>query len=133
VGLHLFFLWLPGWFFAAIVYLLLAKAWGADRAELAAAAAPAPAPPAAPESTPAPNRTAMLLGGLLAAGMLALMLGGAIYVFTAGAAGTAEAKETYQQSHELFKNWLWLPTILYFVGALVWTTQRERQKPPAAA
>ncbi len=133
LGSHLFFLWLPGWFFAALAYVILAKVFGADRATVIEEPPPAPAPPPAAEATTPPNPMVMVLGGMLAVVMLVVMLGSAIYVFVSGAAGTAETQETYKESHELFKTWLWVPTILYFVGALMWTSQREKGKGQGTA
>jgi len=130
-GMHVFYIWLPGWVFTAVVYTALAMALGAREGEVAPEEpAPPPPPPRPPAKAQQISKPIMWTGGVLAAASLAAMLGLAIWTFASGAEGTEQSKAAYRESFGIFRKWLILPTLTYFVGALMWASQREKEKGP---
>lgn len=125
--LHLFFLLLPVWFFATVTYTLLSAAMGArawypeaeqhEAAEQARKAAERTflergAPVAGPGAG-GTGDSALAAARLTAILALAVCLGMAILVFLGGPL-------------DPFRNWLILPTLVYFVAATVWVVRKER-------
>ncbi len=124
-GLHLFFLLLPAWITATLGYIVLAGAMGArqDYPEAAADAAAetqrksaeakflasAAAAVAEEPGAGAGLRSAPAIVALLALAACAVM---ALQAFTSGDLAQ-------------FRGWLWLPTLVYFIAAILWVVSRE--------
>ncbi len=126
-GLHLFFLLIPTWIAATVIYLALASLLGARRDYAAQAAEETrnetarqerereylqnleQAQVTAPRSLDA---RACLLGGLSLAALLAC-LGLAVAVFLGAPL-------------EMLRTWLILPTLIYFVAASFWAFSRDK-------
>jgi len=133
LGVHLFFRWLPGWFIAALLYIVLSAMMGARAAPGESASEPAGAqlaggsghPPAPPKRAGAPLGTKAWIAGSVALLALAFCLALSLQVLIGGIADP----EMYQANMESYKGWFLIATIVYFVAAIVWTGEREKTKP----
>ena len=124
MGVHLFFRWLPGWFIASGLYLVICKVmagrWQIKASADEGAAATAPhIDSAGPASQAAPNKPLppiAWIAGAVSLISLILCLALPVSVFL----GRMES--------DTYKTWLMVVTILYFVGAIVWMMQREKSR-----
>jgi NCS1 family nucleobase:cation symporter-1 len=121
--IHLFFLALPTWVLAAVVYVLLSALAGA-RGPLPAEpveeiAAPPPAVPSAPPAAPAGDRA--LLPGLVALATLAALLVLPFWVVAAPAGG-------WEGRLASFKAIALALTAAYFVAGTVWMRASETRR-----
>ena len=125
LGVHLFFRWLPGWFIASGLYLAICKVMAgrwqikASADEGAAATAPridsvGPATQAGPNK---PLPPIAWIAGAVSLISLVMCLVLPVCVFL----GKMES--------DTYKTGLLIVTVLYFVGAIVWMTQREKSRP----
>jgi len=125
LGVHLFFRWLPGWFIASGLYLVICKMMAgrwqikASADEGAAATAPhidsvGPATQAQPNK---PLPPIVWIAGAVSLISLVMCVVLPVCVFL----GKMES--------DTYKAWLLIVTVLYFVGAIVWMTQREKSRP----
>jgi NCS1 family nucleobase:cation symporter-1 len=129
--LHLFFLTIPVWLTAAVLYLALAALAGAREAGPAAAAAAvnaqaaAAAPPAA-RTARGPRTPVGTAAGLVALAALVACLALPLWVYRAPAAEWAARLAS-------FKGWILGVTVLYFVGGVVWMNEdRKRRRLPVS-
>lgn len=132
LGVHLFFRWLPGWFLAAILYIILSAMMGAKAApgesaselmgaQLVSGSAHSSTPPAKPKR---PLGINAIIAGVIALLSLATCLALGLKVFLGGNTDPA----IYQANMTHYKNWFIIATIVYFIAAIVWTGQREKTK-----
>jgi purine-cytosine permease-like protein len=131
LGVHLFFRWLPGWFIAAGAYTLIclfgagplgARATPDDVIE-AKASPPgqvSPAQAAAAGPPPSAGPVAWIAGAVALLALAACLLL-PIMVFMSG---TDEA--TLAKNLDAYKTRMIYATILYFVGAIIYMSRRER-------
>ena len=122
LGVHLFYRWLPGWFIAAILYIVLSWLWGGRRVAGEPAVETRTAPPPAPHQPEAGGphvrlSTRAKVAGVAALLALATCLVLPVRVYLVGATEAAVAD---------YKTWFLLATIVYFVAAIVWSTEREK-------
>lgn len=124
--LHLFFLFAPVYLLTLVLYLILAPLGGARMAKGdealsvaestsgagMAAAADDLAPPAAAGRT-----VSRLAYGIIAVGSLVACLGLALYVY-------ASEADAFSARLAWFKQWLLVPTLVYFVAATLWQLSR---------
>ncbi len=124
-GLHLFFLLVPVWVAATLAYVVLAGAFGARQsypqaedeaqAETARKAAESAWLASAHEQAlgvrHSPGGLRRVSRGLALLALLAC-IGMGVWVFGGG-------------DLQLFRRWLWLPTLLYFAGAILWVIRSE--------
>ena len=124
--LHLFFLFVPVWFLTTVLYILFSSLAGA-RQQL----------PELPEDqlqadtvaeTGSPDEQAaqktdisLCICGITAVAMLALCLGGAVWVFVSG-------PEQYNGRIDSFHTMLIWPTLIYFVTGTIWAVKRDKAK-----
>lgn len=124
LGVHLYFLLTPVWIFTSALYLLLASVMGAKQKfdEAAEQEALESARKLAERNflTQPPFQNANTyrttnanLYGALAVLSLLCCLGIAIWAFFDAA------------HHEALKSWMWLPTITYFITAMLWVRAKE--------
>ncbi len=125
MGLHLYFLLLPCWFAATFVYTLMAALMGArqtyaegkvlDDAEQVRKAAELEFlnTHQQPLEVKTQRGKLSLVYGVSAIISLMASVGLAVWVFNGG-------------ELSVFKQWLWLPTLIYFVFALLWASVKER-------
>jgi len=130
LGVHLFFRWLPGWFLAATLYLVLARFLGAA-SEDQADSVEGPAATLMPSSdTPAEVAGAVgALGwtaGTVALLALAVCLVLPVRVFLSGGADA----QAYAANMDGYKRGLLIATIVYFIAAIIWQTSREKARMP---
>jgi len=136
LGVHLFFRWLPGWFLAAILYIVLSALMGAKTAsgesaseltgaQLVSGSARASAPPKKPQRQ---LGIKALIAGAIALLSLATCLTLGLQVFFGGNADP----EVYQTNMTHYKNWFIIVTIVYFIAAIAWTSQREKNRTEEA-
>jgi cytosine permease len=125
--LHLFFLLVPVWLFATVCYAVFAALMGArsaypeaDRYEAAERARKAAEREYLDRESTAAHTARRRPGDRITAAArgvavlsLVLCLGMAIRVLLGGSLDT-------------FRNWLILPTLMYFVAATVWIVRKER-------
>ncbi|GAB3113847.1 nucleoside transporter [Aestuariicella hydrocarbonica] len=123
-GVHLYFLLIPSWFIATGLYISLAIAFGAGRdygaaseqlesAEVQRREAEARfLASAALERAAAKSTSSISMASSAAVVSLLACVGIMIYVFREG-------------DLEQFKNWLLIPTVIYFISATLWVIQRE--------
>ncbi|HOW71954.1 MAG TPA: hypothetical protein PKY77_15250 [Phycisphaerae bacterium] len=129
MGVHLFFRWLPGWFIAAGLYVLLAAVMGSkavpgepvEKPIDAARGGPAARPDAAAKSAGGLPGFAWVAGGC-AVLSLAAIIALALRVFLGGGAD----ERIYNDNMESYKRGLMLVTVIYFAAAVVWQLQREK-------
>ncbi len=128
LGVHLFFRWLPGWFLAAALYLVLARFMGAalqgsaDPVEnLTARSMPSPTSPAEAAGT-----VGVLgwIAGSVALLALAVCLVLPLHVFLGGGADA----DAYAANVDGYKRGLLIATIIYFVAAVIWQSCREKAR-----
>jgi len=125
IGLHLFFLLLPTWFIATFLYIGLASVMGAkqkfeeadkfDQQEQDRKRSEAEfLGNLRDQANETKKQSKGGIFGLIA--ILALLACGAlaIWVFLGG-------------SFAIFKQWLWVPTLVYFVSAVLWATKNESE------
>jgi NCS1 family nucleobase:cation symporter-1 len=127
--LHLFFLFLPVYPFTVVAYVLLATLAGAkDPAPPATQRAPQPVPETAPqpaseaELTPKRDVVQWIVGLLALAALVACV----VMPFTIYWAGS----DGYAERLARFKEWLIVPTLIYFVAG-TWVATRKRRYTPA--
>lgn len=134
LGVHLFFRWLPGWFIAAGLYIVLSTLFGARSKEgpLRGDDLVPIQPPViettgdATPSTAVQLRPIAWIAGGAAALSLAFTLALAIIVFLGGADPAA-----YEANLANYKTWAMVATIVYFIAAIVWSSEREKVKSKA--
>ncbi len=120
--LHLFFLFLPIWALTIIVYIvfaLLAGARNMPHTEAEPESIPDVIPPA---PAPKPGRAMNLrtgLAGLAALGSLVVCFLWPLYIFMQG-------NEGYDARFDVFKAWLIVPTLVYFVAGTYYAVKREK-------
>ena len=126
-GLHLFFRWLPGWFIAAAVYLVLAPLFGATASGPDAAEPPV-------RRIPPPSSDAAGLAGTARPGALYWLAGAAALLALAWClfsplrlVGLGADTPAYAAAMDAFKTHYMIATIVYFVAAVAWSAQRERR------
>ncbi|HSW46631.1 MAG TPA: hypothetical protein VLM89_13795 [Phycisphaerae bacterium] len=128
LGVHLFFRWLPGWFIAAALYLVLARFMGAAAAEPAGPEETATAPrphPAAPVATPCrPLGIGTWIAGAVALLALAACLAAPLTVFLGGGADP----QAYEANLDNCKRTLLIATVVYFIAAIFWQNRREKAR-----
>lgn len=124
-GLHLYFLLLPSWIAATVIYTLMAAAMGARQtyaetkvlndAERARKTAELEFLNSHKEHLEVKSKQGKLtlLYGFCALVSLLVCAVMAVWVFNGG-------------ELTVFKQWLWLPTLSYFVFALLWASVKER-------
>lgn len=127
MGVGLFFRWLPAWFLTVGAYLLLCRLTPGARRE---PHEPADAQPdvqavtlPATTNRPRPLPPIAWIGGVIAALSLTACLYLALMVFIGGSDPIAYARNlnTYQTG-------LMIATVTYFVGGVIWATQREKAR-----
>jgi len=121
--IHLFFLALPVWVLAAVVYTALAAVAGA-REPLPADAAPAPPTPAHATATtrsPGPRTAAWTAAGAVTLAILVALLVLPFWVF-ASAAGEWESRLA------IFKTIALALTVAYFVAGVAWMNENEKRR-----
>ena len=131
LGVSLFYLFLPTWFVAMILYIALASVMGArDRYPEAEAAAAQPAgktaPPRDTEAAPAeatlppPKHDPVLwVARVVAVAALAVCLLWPIWIYIQGVDG-------FEARFDAFRTWLIVPTLVYFVFGTMWAIRRDR-------
>jgi purine-cytosine permease-like protein len=132
IGLHLFYRWLPGWFISAGLYIVLAALMGARVKEgeqafvpVGAEANPQPAPANPSVTQKAQGRNPIFwVAGAGALLCLFVSLGIAIRVFMADPA-------QYDQVLGSFKQWFMAITVIYFVFAITWASQKSKDADQA--
>jgi len=130
LGVHLFFRWLPGWFIAAILYIVLARWMGA---KLAPGESPVDTRSAPPITGPVPGTgqargplsTRAWIAGAAALASLILCIVLPLRVFLMGHAEPA----VFEKAVADYKAWFLAVTVVYFAGAILWATEREKVKP----
>ncbi|WP_308366271.1 MULTISPECIES: hypothetical protein [unclassified Microbulbifer] len=134
LGLHLFFLLLPTWLVATVLYLALAALMGARRDYAGQAARFEQA------ETDRRERELRYLQQLEARGPepgskgaahLKLQLARGIALLSLGICAVMALQVFVGSSLEVFRDWLILPSVIYFMAATVWA--REREKLDSAA
>ncbi|MBN1489481.1 MAG: hypothetical protein JXA69_06135 [Phycisphaerae bacterium] len=130
LGVHLFFRWLPGWFIAGGLYVVLCYAFGTGKAAAGASETEADfaarRPTAAFPPKPKIERSMKFwLSGSLAIASLAACIALPIWVCLGGA-------ENYDAHMETYKLWFLVATATYFVGAITLASQREKARPTTA-
>lgn len=128
LGVHLFYRWLPGWFIAAALYILLARFMGAAASSITvtpttAVHAGEPQRGASPESTPEVGVLAWAAGGVALLALAACLVL-PIRVFLGGG-GNAEA---YAANLEGYKRGLLIASMIYFVAGTIWQVAREKTR-----
>jgi len=124
--LHLFFLFVPVWFLTTVLYIIFSSLAGA-RQKL----------PELPEDKIHPDAVAEIgsqdeqpaqktdislwVCGITAVAMLALCLGGSVWVFVAGPG-------QYDGRIDNFHKMLIWPTLIYFVTGTIWAVKRDKVK-----
>lgn len=122
--LHLFFLFLPVWALSIVLYTIFSILAGAKQipVETETAEAPSEQDAAAVVDTPAkqnvrPMSPATVVTGVVAVLCLAWCFLAPIYIFLRGIDG-------YEARFELFKTWLIVPTLIYFVAGTYYAIKR---------
>jgi len=131
LGVDLFFRWLPGWFLAVILYVLLCRLVPGARRN---AGEPAEVrPQARAESAQASAREGerslpliAWIGGAVAVLSLMACLFLPLMVFLGG----TDPGE-YERNMASYKTGLMVATVAYFAGGIIWTSQREKARRPA--
>ncbi len=118
-ALHLFYLFLPVYAFAAGSYIVLARAMGAASVE-GALDEPEPFAATAAETSEAGQNTTWLFGVAAAAALGACL-------WLAARVAVSSASE-YDAALESFKSSLTVPTLAYFITGTVFFMQRERRR-----
>ena len=122
--LHLFFLFLPVGVLTAILYIVLARKAGAldpvpEEASRPPESIPARAKPAEPGE--ARRSPVYRIIGFLALGALVACVILPFKIYWSGMEGYAERLES-------FKDWLLLPTFVYFVTGTIWQLHRMKKR-----
>lgn len=126
LGVHLFFRWLPGWFVAAGIYVVLSFLWGErGAAEPIVAAGAAPATPSAVAAAAPLPAWAWVAGAVAALALAACVLLPVPLFFTASDSVAFEATLASLKSRLL------IATVVYFVAATLWVSQREKRRARA--
>jgi purine-cytosine permease-like protein len=123
VGVHLFFRWLPGWFIAVILYIVLCHVIprtgrGLDAAE----DVPAPAAPAEPVRKDLRPTHGGGLSRLFAAVALAALAACLLLPLRV----LFGSPDTYDADMASFKTWFLVATIVYFFSAVAFVARRNR-------
>ena len=123
VGVHLFFRWLPGWFIAVILYIVLCHVIprtgrGLDAAE----DVPAPAAPAEPVRKDLRPMHGGGLSWLFAAVALAALAACLLLPLRV----LFGSPDTYDADMASFKTWFLVATIVYFFSAVAFVARRNR-------
>ena len=117
LGVHLFFLFLPVYVSAAVVYLAAAAGSGARASIAQTSIPPSEQPLAAPARSPRLRSSSAPLAGIAILGLVACV-GLSVWVFSA-------APGEYLERLATMKTWLALPTLAYF-AASTWLALSER-------
>jgi len=125
LGVHLFFRWLPGWFLAAVVYIVCCYVFG-DRAagqqdEHAVPAAGPVTRAVLPATTSGRLPAWVWLAGAVAVAALTACVVLPLMVFLGGS-----EPALYQANMVWYKKWLMVATVIYFAAAILWASQREK-------
>lgn len=129
LGLHLFFLLLPTWLVATVLYLALAALMGArrDYAEQAVRFEQAETDWRERELRYLQQLETREPGpGSKGTAHLKLQLARAIALLSLGACAVMALLVFGGSSLEVFRDWLILPSIIYFMAATVWAGERDR-------
>lgn len=133
IGVDLFFRWLPGWFLSVLLYVGLCLAWPGTRGAGEVEVRPDQGSRASTASTigmstsaPANRSVSGITWGAGGIALLALLtsLAMAIWVFVGGS-----EPDVYKNHMKTYKLVLGLATIVYFLAATFYATQRERARP----
>jgi cytosine permease len=122
--LHLFFLFLPVGVLTSILYIVLARKAGALEPVPGEVTKPMESVPAeVPQAEPVAARRSPVyrIIGLVAIGALIACVVLPFKIYWSGMEGYAERLET-------FKDWLLLPTFIYFVTGTVWQLHRMKKR-----
>ncbi|MFP4500131.1 MAG: purine-cytosine permease family protein [Candidatus Hydrogenedentota bacterium] len=127
LGVSLFYLFIPVWFLTMLLYIALASFMGARETyplteeevdpDLQKAHAQHNQP--VPQEPPAPGGPVLLLARVVAIGALAVCAIWPIWIYFQGGDGFAERFAT-------FRNWLIVPTVIYFIAGTTWAVKRDK-------
>ena len=124
--IHLFFLIIPVWFIAAILYIVLSFMFGAGKGlpklqeDNISPAESAPVP-AVEKVKPSVNTALYYISGLVAVAALAACLGMAIWV-------SASGEVVYKSRLEYFKSAVLYATLIYFIFGTIWFFLKEKKE-----
>jgi len=129
LNVHLFFRWLPGWFIAAALYIVLSRFLGATRTDSMGEPLPtSPATTVSPQPTARESATSISVGTLIVGAIailaLAVCLALPLRVFLAGGADPA----VYEANLEGCKRGLLVATVIFFIAAILWQSRREKAR-----
>ncbi len=129
LGVHLFYRWLPGWFIAAILYIVLAAAMGAKAVAGEVVEQPVDRKGAGGVSAPPEKGLSALgprawLAGSVALLALAFCIVLPLLVFLGGS-----DPQVYDANMAIYKKWFMVATVVYFIAAIVWAGEREKLQP----
>src|SRR5690606_34624870 len=128
LGLHLFFLLVPTWLATTVIYMVLAFLMGAgdDYSEQAVPFELAEADRRAQEQLYLRHQTqSSPEAGPKGAG-LTLQLARAVALLSLAACAVMAWLVFADGSLEVFRRWLIFPSIIYFIAATVWVSQRDK-------
>lgn len=127
-GVSLFYLFIPTSLVSMVLYIVLASMMGArekypeTEQEDEAKARPSGQPAAAPEATPAsPGGAVLWTSRILAVGALAACFFWPIWIYVRGAEG-------FDERFLAFRQWIIVPTLIYFVFGSLWLIKRDQAK-----
>ena len=121
---HLFYLFLPVYGFAMVLYWLLARAMGAGDRELPAQAATQEEDPAASAGRPAP-KSVRSWAEAVSGGVAALALAACLWM---GYGVLDSSPDNYASALGAMHSQLTIPTLVYFVAGTVFFTLREKAR-----
>ncbi len=129
LGVHLFYRWLPGWFIAGLLYILLSAAMGAKAAAGEKVEEPVGTKAARTASAPPEEGLSALgpkawLAGAVALLALAFCVVLPLTVFFGGS-----DPQAYEANMATYKQWFMVATVIYFIAAIVWAGEREKIQP----
>ncbi len=130
--IHLFFLFLPVYFLSIVLYTVFASMAGArekypeSEAEQNSAEEPrrAAVPTTEPLEAKRPATSLLRLAQVITVGCLLVC---AIWPLVVYLAGDSLGGEDYMKSWEVFRKYLIIPTVVYFVFGTLWAIQGERR------
>jgi NCS1 family nucleobase:cation symporter-1 len=126
LGVHLFFLLVPVWVITTVVYTVLACSWGAKRDYPQAQKLEAEHRRRRAEERAWLDSAAERSAGRVAAGRMGLLNATLVVAIGSLLACVALALWVFDGGDfDRFKQWLWLPTLMYFAAAIVWVSVRN--------
>ncbi len=128
--LHLFFLIIPVWLSASILYILLSAMWGAHEKlpELPEEPLTAPTAAGAPEQAKPVIKSDTLTRGI---GLLAVL--SLVVIFIMAIRVAVSGQDVYDDRFTTFKNVNVVLTVIYFVSSILWIILKDKAEKRALA